>query len=147
MTNGEHTQQGYVDFPVIQYNFWPIWERKITALLIIIAVCAMTQVVYSLSGKLHLALFASAFLLMSVWQLFVPIHVEVNTDGITRFMLGRKRKFSWQEIRNYVFQPEGVLILPNQVRFPLDAFRGIFIPIPPQYCSAIRQRFGFFVDH
>ena len=135
-----------MDQPVIQYRIWSLWERKLSSLVIFSLIAGLTLAVYHLTGKTHLAVASCVLLLGSVWRLFVPMQFELSADGITEWVFGYRRTILWQEIRSYVIQKEGILTLPHRTRYPLDAVRGIFIPIPKKYRIAVQRRFLFFLE-
>ena len=135
-----------MDQPVIQYRIWSLWERKFSSLVILSLTAALTLAVYHLTDKPHLAVAVCVLLLGSVWRLFIPMQFELSVDGITQWVFGYRRTILWPEIRSYVIQKEGILILPHRTRYPLDAVRGIFIPIPKKYRIAVQRRFLFFLE-
>jgi hypothetical protein len=135
-----------MDQPVIQYRIWSLWERKIPSLILLTLTAGLSLAVYYLTGKPHLAVAACVLLLGSVWRLFVPMQFELSVEGITRWTLGHRRTILWSDIRSYVIQKEGILILSHRTRYPLDAMRGIFIPVPQKYRIAVQRRFLFFLE-
>ncbi len=84
-------------------------------------------VVYGVTGRIHLALFASIVLTASMWRYFVPVTYELNTDGIHQWTPGRHRRIPWNEIRRYDADPAGVMLLPYPEACPIDAFRGLYL--------------------
>ncbi len=134
------------DLPVVQYRIWSLWERKLTSLVLLSLTFGLTFAVYVITGKAYLAFAVGILLLGSAGRMFVPMQFELTTEGITRWTLGYRRTFPWNEIRSYVFQEEGILILPHRIRYPLDALRGVFIPIPQKYRIAVQRRFLFFLE-
>jgi len=135
-----------MDQPVIQYRILSLWERKFSSGVILSLTAALTWAVYHLTGQSHLAVAACVLLLGSVWRLFIPMQFELSADGITQWVFGYRRTILWPEIRSYVIQKEGILVLPHRTRYPLDAVRGVFIPIPKKYRIAVQRRFLFFLE-
>ncbi|MCL2305996.1 MAG: hypothetical protein FWC43_11695 [Planctomycetaceae bacterium] len=135
-----------MDQPVIQYRIWSLWERKFSSLVILTLTAGLSLAVYHFTGKTHLAVAVCVLLLGSVWRLFVPMQFELSADGIRWSVFGYHRTIRWSEIRSYVIQKEGILILPHRTRYPLDAIRGMFIPIPQKYRIAVQRRFLFFLE-
>jgi len=135
-----------MDQPVIQYWIWSFWERKLSSLVILALTAGLSLAVYHITEKTHLAIAACVLLLASGWRLFVPMQFELSVDGITQWVFGYRRTIQWSEIRSYVVQKEGILILSHRTRYPLDAMRGIFIPIPQTYRIAVQRRFLFFLE-
>jgi len=135
-----------MDQPVIQYRIWSLWERKFTSLVILSLTLGLMLAVYHFTGKTHLAVGVGILLLGSVWRLFVPMQFELSAEGISRWTFGYRRVIPWSNIRSYVIQKEGILILSNRTRYPLDAMRGIFIPIPRKYRIAVQRRFFIFLE-
>lgn len=134
------------DLPIVHYRVWSLLDQKRTVLIVFLMMIAIVSAVYLQTGKTHLAIAASILLGLTIWHLWVPMQFEWTTEGVSRWTLGHQRVISWSEIHSYRFQEEGVLILPNRRRYPLDALRGHFIPIPKPYLPAVQRRFRLFVD-
>lgn len=141
-TNDSHFEE--TDLPVIQYRIWTLWDRKGTTLLILFSTGILCAAVYFSTEKVLLCIISAVLLLGSVWRIFIPLQYELTTTGIIRWTFGRRRDIPWSEIRSYVIQEEGILILPHRNRYPLDAFRGLFIPVPKRYRVPVHRRFTAF---
>ncbi len=91
---------------------------------------------------------AAAFLLflLSIWRAFVPVYFEINTHGITHWTFGRRRFIAWDDIRSYRIQPNGILLYSHANPYPLESFRGFYLPVPELLREDIHRRFVFFVD-
>ena len=146
MVFSEETSFTNMDQPVIQYRIWSLWERKLTSLAILALTAGLSFAVHYITGKPYLAVVACLLLLGSVWRLFIPMQFEFSTEGISRWTLGYRRTILWSDIRAYAFQEEGILLLPHTVRYPLDAMRGFFIPIPLKYRIAVQRRFLSYIE-
>ena len=83
---------------------------------------------------------------MSVWFVFVPVHFEINATGIVKRTLGRRSFIAWEDIRVYQVRRNGLLLLPRSDRYPLEAFRGFYLPIPSSLTTEVLYRFRAFVD-
>ena len=71
-----------------------------------------------------LALVAGLLLvLLTVWYVFMPVRLEINSSGIVRSVLGRKWFIRWSDIRAYQIRYCGLLLLTQQERFALDPDR------------------------
>ena len=146
MVFSEETGFTDMDQPVIQYRVWSLWERKLTGLAILALTAGLSFAVYHITDKWYLAFVVCLLLFGSVWRLFIPMQFELSTEGISRWTFGYRRTVLWSDIRAYVFQEEGILILPHTLRYPLDAMRGLFIPIPKKYRIAVQRRFLFYIE-
>ncbi len=134
------------DLPILQYRVWSLLDQKMTSGTILALTLILSGVVYLATDQVHLAVAAFLLLVVSAWRILVPMQFELTADGITRWTLGYHRFIAWSEIGSYGLQEEGVLILPHRRRYPLDAIRGIFIPIPKPYRPGVQRRLQYFVD-
>jgi hypothetical protein len=80
------------------------------------------------TGRLHLALLAVAALGIALWRFFLPTTFELNSEGVSQWRFGRRRRIPWREIRRYDVYSSGVLLLPVADACPLDACGGLFLP-------------------
>lgn len=134
------------DLQAIRYKFWTLLDRKFTSFTILSLAFFLSLIVYLATEKSYLAFVVFGILLGSVARIFVPMQFEITVNGISRWTFGYRRDIFWSEIRSFVIQEEGILILPNSIRFPLDAFYGIFIPIPKKYRIIVQRRFLHYME-
>ncbi len=127
------------------YNRMPVDEKGLTFFLFL-AVFFVSGLVWWTGESILLAVGAFGLLLLPLWRSLVPIHFEINSEGIARWNFGRRRLILWDSIGSYEIYPKGVLLLPNRVRFPLDPFHGVYIPVPSELEAELKYRLRFFVD-
>jgi len=85
-------------------------------------------------------------ILLTVWYIFLPVRLEINSSGIIiRTVLGRKRNIRWGDIRAYQIRHNGLLLLTQQERFPLDPFCAFFLPVPKGLMTEVLYRFRVFI--
>jgi len=84
-------------------------------------------------------------ILLTAWYIFLPVRLEINSDGIVRTVLGRKWFIRWSDIRGYQIRYNGLLLLAHQDRFPLDPFCAYFLPVPKGLMTEVLYRFRLFV--
>lgn len=133
-----------LEHPVIQYRVWTLIDRKWTSFTILFITSLLTFAVYHATGKLHLAFVVLIMLLGGAWRVFIPMQFELSSEGIIRWTLGHRRDIAWPEICSYTVQEDGILILPHRRRYPLDAFRGLFIPVPKKFRAQVQRRFAMY---
>lgn len=134
------------DLHVVRYKFWALFDRKLTCFAIFSLTVLLSLTVYLATEKIYLTFVVFGLLIGSVIPLFLPMQFEITANGIARWTLGYRQDILWSEIRSFVLQEEGILLLPNSVRYPLDAFHGIFIPIPKKYRIIAQRRFLYYME-
>lgn len=128
------------------YNVWLIGDQKWNALFLIAALITVVFAVSHLTHSLISGFLCFCVLLPTVWCIFLPVHFEINSEGIVRAVLGRKRFIAWEDIRCYQIRRKGILLLPQNDRFFLESFRGYYLPIPSSLTTEVLYRFRVFVD-
>ena len=67
-------------------------------------------------------------LLLTLWRFWLPMRVELTSQGISQTVLGRTRRIPWTAVRNYQVRTRGVLLFPDLVLTPLSPLRGLYLP-------------------
>ena len=114
--------------PSVQWRSWPLRDSVLAATIVLAALAGAGVGVWSLTGKTHLALLAVAVLAIALWRFFLPVSFELNSEGVSQFVFGRRRRVPWRGIRRYEVCSSGVLLLPHADPCPLDACRGLYLP-------------------
>ena len=114
--------------PAVRWRSWPLRDRPLRGALVLLGLIAVGLLVHGLTGRPHLAFLAVGALVVALWRLFVPMTIEMNDQGVDRWILGRKRHIPWQAIRRHRVGPDGVLLLPDDDPSPLAALRGLYLP-------------------
>ncbi|MCL2005777.1 MAG: hypothetical protein FWG73_06395 [Planctomycetaceae bacterium] len=83
--------------------------------------------------------------ILSIGYAFLPVRLEVNSNGIVRTSLGRTWLIRWSDIRTYQIQHNGLLLLTQQERFVLDPLCAYFLPVPKRLMNDVLYRFRLFV--
>ncbi len=130
----------------LYFSSWFLVDQKRDALFMLCVAVGIGICVWQRYGTAVYGLIALFVLLVSAWRLFVPIHFEINSDGIIHGALGRKRFISWEDVRVYRIRRRGILLLPQRDRFFLEAFRGFYLPVPPSLMTDVLYRFRVYVD-
>lgn len=111
----------------VQLVNWPLRDEKLrvglsTAILLVAAI---------LSGRLSDSFWMGAVVLAALigcsWRLWIPVHFELNSKGITQTVLGRRRRIPWSAVARYQLRGRGILLLADSDSSALAAFRGVFI--------------------
>ena len=93
-----------------------------------------------------MAVFSSLLLiLLTAGYLFLPVRLEINSDGIVRSALGRKWFIRWSDIHGYQIRYNGLLLFAQQDRFALEPFCAFFLPVPKGLMTEVLYRFRLFV--
>ena len=114
--------------PSLQWRSWPLGESLSAAVLVPAGLLAAGAAIRWVTGQTHLALLAVAALGIALWGFFLPTAFELNSEGVSQWLLGRRRRIPWREIRRYQVRASGVLLLPSADACPLDACRGLYLP-------------------
>ena len=69
-----------------------------------------------------------ALVLLTLWRNLIPLRFELNPQGITQVVLGRRTRIPWTSILNYQVYSSGVMLLPDAVVVPLSPLRGLYLP-------------------
>ena len=128
----------------VYYSVCLIVDQKWSAAVLGLITTGVCLVVWNYSGGL--ALIAGLLLiLLTVWYMFMPVRLEINSRGIVRTVLGRKWFIRWSDIRAYQIRHNGLLLLTQQERFMLDPFCAFFLPVPTGLMTEVLYRFRCFV--
>lgn len=130
----------------IYFSSWLIVDRKWTALFLVSALVLTSLVVWYYSGLLVCGILSAILALSVIWYIFIPVHFEVNSEGILRWTVGRKRLIPWEDIQVYLVRRNGLLLLSRRERFYLESLRGFFLPVPASLKTEVLYRFQMFVD-
>jgi hypothetical protein len=114
--------------PSLQWRSWPLRESLPAAFFVPVGLLAAGGAVRWVTGQTHLALVAVAALAIALWRFFLPVSFELNSEGVSQWVFGRRRRIAWREIRRYEVCSSGVLLLPRPDACPLDACRGLHLP-------------------
>lgn len=128
------------------YSVWLIGDQKWGSVallgLFVLLVLSVSHLTQSLFG----GLLVFCLVLPTLWSLFVPTHIEINSDGIVRKVLGRRSFIAWDDIRAYRVRKYGMLLLPSGQRYFLEAFRAYYLPVPSSLSIEVLYRFRVYVD-
>jgi len=128
----------------IYYSVYLIVDQKWNAVTLGLVTTGICLVAWHYSGGITLA--ASLLLmLLTIWYIFFPVRLEINSSGIVRTAFGRKWLIRWSDIRAYQIRYNGLLLLTQQERFPLDPFCALFLPVPKGLMAEVLYRFRLFI--
>jgi hypothetical protein len=130
----------------LYYSVWLITDQKWNAAFLFGIALIVSLIVWQYEGNLILELIALLFLLGTVWRILVPVHFELNSNGIVYHSLNRNRLIAWSDIRRYQIRRHGILLLPQTDRFFLEAFRGFYLSVPAPLMPEVLYRLRVFVD-
>ncbi|MDR0522621.1 MAG: hypothetical protein LBH00_12340 [Planctomycetaceae bacterium] len=124
----------------LNYVMHQVTDQKWTVAVLLLAESGFLLTVWNCDGWISVL---SAFFLLSavVWHVFVPVRFEINSSGIIRSVFGRKWFVSWKDIRAYQIRRNGLLLLPQKERFPLEPLNAFFLPVPKDLMTAVLYRF------
>ena len=128
----------------IYYSVWLIADQKWSAVVLGLVTASVSLLAWHYSGVV--TMLASLLLTsLTIWYIFLPVRLEINSSGIVRSVLGRKWYIRWSDIRAYQIRYNGLLLLTQQERFILDPFCAFFLPVPKGLMTEILYRFRLFI--
>ncbi len=116
-------------------------EQKGTLAVLVLVAVVIGITLWRTTGNPFLGIASVALLMLSIWRSFVPAHFEINPNGIVRWTFGKKKFIPWEEIRSYQILKSGILLFPHSNSFPLEPFRGFFLPVPDLVMEDVKKRF------
>jgi hypothetical protein len=131
----------------LYYSVWLIADQKRNAVFLLVVALAVNVIVWQNTANLILELIALLFLLGTLWRILVPVHFELNSNGIVCRSLNRNRFIAWNDIRSYQIRRNGILLFPRTDHFFLEAFRGFYLPVPASLTPEVLYRLRVCVDH
>jgi hypothetical protein len=117
--------------PSIVWRSWPLRDSFAGAASTLALLIAAGSGVRWITGQTHLAVLAVAVLVLALWRFFLPTAFELSSEGVSQWLLGRRRRIPWRAIRRYEICSSGVLLLPRADACPIDACRGLYLPWGP----------------
>jgi len=123
----------------IRWRSWPAVERFGRTGLVALVLLVATALVRWSTGRTVLALLALAALLVALWRYFVPVHFELDENGVDHWALGLRRHVPWSAISRYEVCRTGVLLVPNGDQTPMSAIAGLFLPFAENEEAVLRR--------
>jgi hypothetical protein len=114
--------------PPIRWRSWPVRDGGVRGLIVLIGLLIVAVVAGWLSGKAYMGLAALAALVVALWRFFLPVVFQLSREGVDQRLFGRQRCIPWHAIRRYEVRSAGVLLLPQEDRSAMAAFRGLYLP-------------------
>ena len=128
----------------VYYSVCLVVDQKWSAVVLGLVASSVCLVTWHYCGGVMLV--ASLLLiLLTIWYVVLPVRLEINSSGIVRSVLGRKWFIRWSDVRAYQIRYNGLLLLTQQERFPLDPFCAFFLPVPKGLMTEVLYRFRLFV--
>jgi len=115
----------------LEWSFNP-WRQDIRRALVgVIATAAVTGLIAGL-GLPPLATAALALVfLATVHSAFLPTRCRVDEEGVARRLAFAWERRPWGAFRRAVLGPRGLFLSSRLHPGPLESFRGLWLPIPP----------------
>jgi len=128
----------------IYYSVCLVIDQRWSAIVLGLVTACVCLVAWHYGSGLAAAT-ALLLIFLTVGYIFLPTRLEINNNGIIRNTLGRKRLIRWSDIRAYQIRYNGLLLLTQQERFPLDPFCAFFLPVPKGLMTEVLYRFRLFI--
>ena len=92
------------------------------------AMLLASLLVWLVTDKPYLGVFAAAALLLSAWHLWIPREFAIDLMGLEIITLGRRRRIGWDAIRRVEMMNDGMLFSFNRRAGTGKKLVSIFIP-------------------
>ena len=129
-----------MDTKPIYYTVWLVADQQWSA----VAMGLVTTSVFLAAwhyGSIVAAIAGLLLIFLTLWYIFLPVKLEINSSGIVRTIFGRKWGIRWGDIRAYQIRHNGLLLLTQHERFVLDPFCSFFLPVPKGLMTEVLYRF------
>ena len=86
--------------------------------------------VWTVTLKIHLAIFAASALMIAAWHLWIPRNFAIDILGLESTVLGRTRRIGWHAIRRVEMLDDGILfwVARHSIRTGRKKMSAIFVP-------------------
>jgi hypothetical protein len=86
--------------------------------------------VWTVTSKIHLAVFAAAALVVAAWHLWIPRRFSIDVLGLESTVLGRTRRIGWHAIRRVEMLDDGILFWVDRhsIRTGRKKTSAVFVP-------------------
>lgn len=112
--------------PPVNWRSWPLEEGGLSAWLLSVLAVTIIVAVGLTTASVQWALVACGVLAASAWRFFIPVHFELNAQGVFQEVLGRQRRILWRAFESAELCREGVYLRFAGGSFGLN--RGLYIP-------------------
>ena len=112
--------------PPLRWRSWPIEEGGRNAWLLSAMLLAMTSLVGWMTTSAIWALVAAGLMGLAGWRYFVPVHFEINHQGIFQEALGQRWRIAWRSIGAVEVCRDGLLLTRGDIC--CAAARGLYLP-------------------
>ena len=113
---------------VLSWRSWPLVDHARWSWLVPLGVLAVGALAVTLSGSWLMGMFAVVVVTLSMWQFWLPVTFEIDSQGLRRWALGRPRLVPWAAVRAYQPRATGIVLFQRPDPLPIDALRAIFVP-------------------
>lgn len=112
--------------PPIRFRHWPFAAGGWTTLELIVPLTLVLVAVGGVTRSAGLTVMAAGFLTVAMWKFFVPTEYEINLQGVSEEVLGRRRRIPWSLVDSYSPAPLGVVL--DVRRSPGRSRKKIYVP-------------------
>jgi hypothetical protein len=124
------------------WRSWSIVDEWRRTWPIAATVALVSLVIGIATGKLDLGLIALVVQAAALWRLWLPIHYEINSQGIEQRVFRRTVKTPRTAIRRHELRRDGVLLFREADARPFDAWRGVYLPWNRNHAAVVAALAG-----
>jgi len=123
--------------PALEWRSWPLVDHPRWSWLVVVGILAAGGIVANLGDSWLLGAATVVGLAATLRQFFLPINYEVDSLGVRRHALGRRRLVPWHAVRAYQPRPTGVVLYQRPDPTTVDLLRSLFVPYPDEEDEAL----------
>jgi len=112
---------------VLTWRVHPARERVGVTAQAVAAVGAAAWASADLMGNAWWAVFAVAFLVLTLHSYFLPTAYRIDEDGVSASWLLSSAKLGWNDIRRFQHDDRGGLLSTRRRPSARDAFQGVYL--------------------
>ncbi len=124
--------------PPIQLVRWPLRDDGTPPWLVLLGVLALAYGAGHYAQSTGMGIVALLALLFVFWKLWVPVHYEVGSRGITQKFAIWRRHVPWSSVTRFEVRYRGVVFFIDAEPHPLAAFRGLYVPCAREAADVVK---------
>ncbi|MCA9187303.1 MAG: hypothetical protein R3E01_16410 [Pirellulaceae bacterium] len=124
---------------------WPLRDQPRCSTTIIVAAVVVAALLTIAASSLWFGMIAFAMTLLSLWRIWLPVHVTLNARGVTQRVGWHQWRTPWSQYSRVVVDDQGVTLLANSAAAPITLLRSVYIHGGPQQLQLIRVT-TFYID-
>lgn len=114
--------------PTAAWTFLPLVHQRKLVVGALCGVLAVFLLVAWVTSKPYLGAIIALLGAVTVWRLFVPVHFQIDKEGITQRVWRRSGLTAWSAIRSLELSDEGLSIQSKSALGEFSGLRRMMVP-------------------